>query len=45
MSKLIGYARVSTRGLDLVRQQEDLLSAGMRRDDLHVNYAVSGVLV
>lgn len=42
MSKLIGYARVSTRQQATDRQQEDLLGAGVRRDDLHVDQGVSG---
>lgn len=37
MTKLMGYARVSTR------QQADLLAAGVRRDDLYVYHGVSGV--
>lgn len=42
MSKLIGYARVSTRGQDSDRQQADLLDAGVRRDDLYIDHGVSG---
>lgn len=34
MTKLIGYARVSTRQQSTDRQQTDLLAAGVRRDDL-----------
>lgn len=40
--KLIGYARVSTRGQDSDRQQVDLLGAGVRKDDLYVDNGVSG---
>lgn len=42
MGKLIGYARVSTRGQDADRQVADLLSAGVRRDDLYMDHGVSG---
>ena len=42
MSKLIGYARVSTRTQDTDRQVADLLSAGVRRDDLYVDHGISG---
>lgn len=42
MGKLIGYARVSTRAQDTDRQEEDLLAAGVRRDDLYVDHGVSG---
>lgn len=42
MGKLIGYARVSTRGQDMDRQATDLLDAGVRRDDLYVDHGVSG---
>ena len=40
--KLIGYARVSTSDQDTDRQQQDLLDAGVRRDDLYVDHGVSG---
>ena len=40
--RLIGYARVSTRQQDTDRQEVDLLSAGVRRDDLYVDHGVSG---
>lgn len=40
--KLIGYARVSTRDQSTDRQQADLIAAGIRRDDLYVDYGVSG---
>ncbi|MBF4595801.1 recombinase family protein [Curtobacterium flaccumfaciens] len=42
MVKLIGYARVSTRQQDTDRQEQDLLAAGVRRDDLYVDHGVSG---
>ena len=42
MGKLIGYARVSTRDQNTDRQQADLLSAGVRRDDLYIDHGVSG---
>ncbi|MDQ0734757.1 recombinase family protein [Arthrobacter agilis] len=42
MSKLIGYARVSTRGQDADRQVADLLEAGVQRDDLYVDHGASG---
>lgn len=42
MSKLIGYARVSTRAQDADRQIEDLVTAGVRRDDLYIDRGVSG---
>ena len=42
MGKLIGYARVSTRAQDADRQIQDLLAAGVRRDDLYVDHGVSG---
>jgi DNA invertase Pin-like site-specific DNA recombinase len=42
VSKLIGYARVSTRGQDFDRQQADLLASGVRRDDLYIDHGVSG---
>jgi DNA invertase Pin-like site-specific DNA recombinase len=40
--KLIGYARVSTREQGADRQVEDLLAAGVRRDDVYVDLGVSG---
>ena len=42
MTKLIGYARVSTRPQSTDRQEVDLLAAGVRRDDLYVDQGVSG---
>ena len=42
MSKLIGYARVSTRQPSTDRQRADLLAAGVRPDDLYVDQGVSG---
>lgn len=44
MSRLIGYARVSTRMQDTDRQIKDLTHAGVRRDDLYVDHGVSGGL-
>jgi DNA invertase Pin-like site-specific DNA recombinase len=43
-SKLIGYARVSTRHQETERQVADLLEAGVRPDDLYVDHGVSGAL-
>jgi len=42
VGKLIGYARVSTKQQDTDRQEQDLLSAGVRRDDLYIDHGVSG---
>ena len=42
MAKKIGYARVSTRPQSTDRQAEDLLAAGVRRDDLYLDRGVSG---
>ncbi|WP_457950658.1 recombinase family protein [Pseudarthrobacter sp. alpha12b] len=42
MGKLIGYARVSTKAQDTDRQEQDLIAAGVRRDDLYVDHGVSG---
>lgn len=42
MTKLIGYARVSTRDQSADRQQTDLFAVGVRRDDLYVDHGVSG---
>lgn len=44
MTKLIGYARVSTRQQFTDRQEVDLLTAGVRRDDLYVDHGFSGTL-
>ena len=41
MSKLIGYARVSTRKQGPDRQIQDLIDAGVHRDDLYVDHGVS----
>ncbi len=40
--KLIGYARVSTKGQDSDRQEVDLLAAGVLPVDLHTDRGVSG---
>jgi len=37
MGRLIGYARVSTRQQSADRQEQDLLAAGVRRDDLYID--------
>jgi DNA invertase Pin-like site-specific DNA recombinase len=42
VTKLIGYARVSTRQQSTDRQRVDLLAAGVRRDDLYIDEGVSG---
>ncbi|WP_104131374.1 recombinase family protein [Cryobacterium sp. M91] len=42
MTKLIGYARVSTRQQSTDQQQIDILAAGIRRDDLYVDHGISG---
>ncbi|WP_309615257.1 recombinase family protein [Salinibacterium sp.] len=42
MTKLIGYARVSTRPQSTDRQEADLLATGVRRDDLYVDQGISG---
>ena len=42
MIKLIGYARISTRQQATDRQQAELLAAGVRRDDLHIDQGSSG---
>lgn len=42
MTKLIGYARVSTKQQSTDRQETDLLNAGVRHDDLYVDHGVSG---
>lgn len=42
MTKLIGYARVSTRQQSTDRQRADLLAAGVRHDDLYIDRGVSG---
>lgn len=42
MTKLIDYARVSTRQQSTDRQEKDLAAAGVRRDDLYVDRGVSG---
>lgn len=44
MTKLIGYARVSTKAQDADRQIQDLLAAGVRRDDLYTDHGLSGAL-
>ena len=42
MTKLIGYARVSTWPQSTERQEADPLAAGVRRDDLYIDRGVSG---
>lgn len=42
LAKLIGYARVSTKAQQTDRQVQDLLAAGVRRDDTYVDHGVSG---
>jgi len=42
MTKLIGYARVSTKSQTTDRQVSDLLAAGVRRDDVYFDHGVSG---
>ncbi|PPF72615.1 recombinase family protein [Pseudoclavibacter sp. Z016] len=42
MTKLIGYARVSTRHQDTDRQEVDLRGAGVRADDLYIDRGASG---
>ena len=44
MTKLIGYARVSTKAQDADRQIQDLLAAGVRHDDLYIDHGQSGAL-
>ena len=44
MTKLIGYASVSTKAQDADRQIQDLLATGVRRDDLYVDHGLSGAL-
>jgi len=41
-SKQIGYGRVSTRRQDTQRQEDDLVAAGVRPDDLYLDLGVSG---
>lgn len=42
VTKLIGYARVSTRQQSTDRQEADLLAAGVRSDDLYIDHGISG---
>lgn len=42
LTKLIGYARVSTRQQSTDRQEGDLRAAGVRRDDLYIDQGISG---
>jgi DNA invertase Pin-like site-specific DNA recombinase len=41
-SKQIGYGRVSTRRQDTQRQEDDLVTAGVRPDDIYLDSGVSG---
>jgi DNA invertase Pin-like site-specific DNA recombinase len=41
-SKQIGYGRVSTRRQDIQRQEDDLVTAGVRPDDIYLDSGVSG---
>jgi len=42
VTKLIGYAPVSTRPQSTYRQVADLVAVGVRRDDLYVDQGVPG---
>ncbi|TFD50330.1 recombinase family protein [Cryobacterium frigoriphilum] len=42
MTKLTGYARVSTRQQSTDRYQIDIFAAGVRRNDLYVDHGISG---
>ncbi|MGP4992714.1 recombinase family protein [Glutamicibacter ardleyensis] len=42
--KLIGYARISIKAQDTDRQIQDLLTAGVWRDDLYTDHGLSGAL-
>lgn len=44
MTKLIGYAHESAKAQDADRQIQDLLTAGVRRDDLCIDHGQSGAL-
>lgn len=45
IGKRIGYARVSSKIQVSDRQIEDLLTAGVRKDDLYIDHGVSGARV
>ena len=44
MTKLIDYAGAPTKAQDTDRQIQDLLAAGIRRNDLYIDHGQSGAL-